>query len=93
MLNFSLSLILSSSSLLIKLQFLRHCFCSRPTALQDRTRDSDEEDLNDRDYDVAALANNLSQALRYKIYGNEGAEEVHLVMCCLSLSRSHLLNK
>ncbi|KAM6578887.1 hypothetical protein CsatB_030724 [Cannabis sativa] len=51
--------------------------CGRPTALQDRTRDSDEDDLNDRDYDVAALANNLSQAFRYKIYGNEDAEEEH----------------
>ncbi|XP_038693597.1 serine/threonine-protein phosphatase 6 regulatory subunit 3-like isoform X1 [Tripterygium wilfordii] len=48
--------------------------CGRPTALQDR-RDSDEDDLHDRDYDVAALANNLSQAFRYKIYGNEDAEE------------------
>ncbi|POO01233.1 SIT4 phosphatase-associated protein family [Trema orientale] len=51
--------------------------CGRPTALQDRTRDSDDDDLADRDYDVAALANNLSQAFRYKIYGNEDAEEDH----------------
>ncbi|KAK9280107.1 hypothetical protein L1049_013794 [Liquidambar formosana] len=51
--------------------------CGRPTALQDRTRDSDEDDLHDRDYDVAALANNLSQAFRYKIYENEDAEEDH----------------
>jgi hypothetical protein len=50
---------------------------SRPTALQDRIRDSDDDDLHDRDYDVAALANNLSQAFRYKIYGNEDAEEVN----------------
>ncbi|KAF2300756.1 hypothetical protein GH714_015565 [Hevea brasiliensis] len=49
--------------------------CGRPTALQDRTRDSDEDDLHDRDYDVAALANNLSQAFRYKMYGNEDNEE------------------
>lgn len=48
----------------------------RPTALHDRTRDSDEEDLHDRDYDVAALANNLSQAFRYSIYDNEDTEEV-----------------
>ncbi|CAA0177580.1 putative SIT4 phosphatase-associated protein family [Arabidopsis thaliana] len=48
--------------------------CGRPTTLQDRTRDSDEED---RDYDVAALANNLSQAFRYKIYGNDDNEEDH----------------
>ncbi|XP_010557326.1 PREDICTED: serine/threonine-protein phosphatase 6 regulatory subunit 3-like [Tarenaya hassleriana] len=46
--------------------------CGRPTTLQDRTRESDEED---RDYDVAALANNLSQAFRYKIYGNDDNEE------------------
>jgi len=39
-------------------------------------RDSDDDDLHDRDYDVAALANNLSQAFRYKIYGNEDNEEV-----------------
>ncbi|KAK2980557.1 hypothetical protein RJ640_006050 [Escallonia rubra] len=49
--------------------------CGRPTALQDRTRDSDEDDIHDRDYDVAALANNLSQAFRYNIYDNEDNEE------------------
>ena len=48
----------------------------RPTALQDRMRDSDDDELHDRDYDVAALANNLNQAFRYKIYGNEDNEEV-----------------
>ncbi|XP_041990624.1 serine/threonine-protein phosphatase 6 regulatory subunit 3-like isoform X1 [Salvia splendens] len=48
--------------------------CGRPPALQDRTRDSDEEDVHDRDYDVAALANNLSQAFRYNIYDNDNAE-------------------
>ncbi|KAG7568355.1 Armadillo-type fold [Arabidopsis thaliana x Arabidopsis arenosa] len=46
--------------------------CGRPTTLQDRTRDSDEED---RDYDVAALANNLNQAFNYRMYGNEDNEE------------------
>ncbi|RDY01556.1 Serine/threonine-protein phosphatase 6 regulatory subunit 3, partial [Mucuna pruriens] len=51
--------------------------CGRPTALHDRTRDSDEDDYQDRDYDVAALANNLSQAFRYGIYNNEDIEEVH----------------
>ncbi|KAJ9178115.1 hypothetical protein P3X46_010026 [Hevea brasiliensis] len=51
--------------------------CGRPTALQDRTRDSDDDDLHDRDYDVAALANNLSQAFRYKMYGNKDNEEDH----------------
>ncbi|CAH2038613.1 unnamed protein product [Thlaspi arvense] len=48
--------------------------CGRPTTVQDRIRDSDEED---RDYDVAALANNLSQAFRYKMYGNDDNEEDH----------------
>uniref|UniRef100_M1C960 SIT4 phosphatase-associated family protein n=1 Tax=Solanum tuberosum TaxID=4113 RepID=M1C960_SOLTU len=51
--------------------------CGRPTALLDRTRDSDEEDVHNRDYDVAALANNLSQAFQYTIYDNNGAEEGH----------------
>ncbi|XAR59364.1 hypothetical protein NMG60_11015182 [Bertholletia excelsa] len=51
--------------------------CGRPTALQDRTRDSDDEDYQDRDYDVAALANNLSQAFRYGIYGTDDIEEAH----------------
>ncbi|TYI26400.1 hypothetical protein ES332_A05G111500v1 [Gossypium tomentosum] len=49
--------------------------CGRPTSLQDRTRDSDEDDLHDRDYDVAALANNLSQAFRYRMHGNDDIEE------------------
>ncbi|KAL3653028.1 hypothetical protein CASFOL_002709 [Castilleja foliolosa] len=48
--------------------------CGRPTALQDRTRDSDEEDVHDRDYDVASLANNISEAFRYNIYDNDDAE-------------------
>ncbi|XP_026414245.1 serine/threonine-protein phosphatase 6 regulatory subunit 3-like isoform X2 [Papaver somniferum] len=44
--------------------------CGRPSALQDRMRDSDEED------DVAGLANNLSQAFsRYSIYENDDAEQ------------------
>ncbi|KAL6516668.1 hypothetical protein OROGR_019973 [Orobanche gracilis] len=51
--------------------------CGRPTALQDRTRDSDEEDVHDRDYDVAALANNLSQAFRYNMYDNDDDAEGH----------------
>ncbi|KAG7963304.1 hypothetical protein I3843_09G111800 [Carya illinoinensis] len=51
--------------------------CGRPTALQDRTRDSDDDDYQDRDYDVAALANNLSQAFRYGIYSNDDVDEAH----------------
>ncbi|XVF86141.1 hypothetical protein PTKIN_Ptkin18bG0016500 [Pterospermum kingtungense] len=49
--------------------------CGRPTALQDRNRDSDDDDYQDRDYDVAALANNLSQAFRYGIYSNDDMDE------------------
>eukprot|EP00268_Persea_americana_P034172 TRINITY_DN3381_c0_g1_i1.p1 TRINITY_DN3381_c0_g1~~TRINITY_DN3381_c0_g1_i1.p1 ORF type:complete len:752 (-),score=160.43 TRINITY_DN3381_c0_g1_i1:571-2826(-) len=49
--------------------------CGRPTGLHDRTRDSDEEDIRDRDYDVAALATNLSEAFRYGIYNNADIEE------------------
>lgn len=57
---------------------------SRPSALQDRSRDSDEDDIHDRDYDVAALANNLSQAFRYNIYDNEESEDVYRVsLLCL----------
>lgn len=51
-------------------------FRSRPTSLQDRGKDSDDEDFRDRDYDVAALANNLSQAFRYGIYNNDDFGEV-----------------
>lgn len=48
----------------------------RPTTLQDCARDSDDEDYQDRDYDVAALANNLSQAFQYDIYNNNNINEV-----------------
>ncbi|XP_078436683.1 uncharacterized protein LOC144707447 [Wolffia australiana] len=48
--------------------------CGRPSAMQDRNRDSDDEDPRDRDYDVATLANNLSQAFRYDIYSNDDVE-------------------
>lgn len=44
--------------------------CGRPT-----TRDSDDEDPRERENDVAALANTLSQALRYSIYNNNDIEE------------------
>ncbi|CAN6331767.1 unnamed protein product [Urochloa humidicola] len=52
-----------------------HWACGRPTSLHDRGRDSDDDDFRDRDYDVAALANNLSQAFRYGIYSNDDTEE------------------
>lgn len=45
--------------------------------------------MRDRDYDVAALANNLSQAFRYGIYSNDDIEEVssfHLILLsCVTL--------
>lgn len=50
--------------------------CGRPSSLQDRARDSDDEDFRDRDYDVAALASNLSQAFRYNMYNNDDIEEM-----------------
>lgn len=49
--------------------------CGRPTSMQDRGRDSDDEDFRDRDYDVAALASNLSQAFKYGIYPSEDVDE------------------
>ncbi|KAG8043523.1 hypothetical protein GUJ93_ZPchr0458g22781 [Zizania palustris] len=52
--------------------------CGRPTTLQDRGRDSDDEDFRDRDYDVAALASNLSQAFKYGIYSNEDIDEAQV---------------
>ncbi|XP_017247270.1 uncharacterized protein LOC108218706 isoform X2 [Daucus carota subsp. sativus] len=51
--------------------------CGRPTALHDRIRDSDDEDVHDRDYDVAALANNFNAAFRYGNFDNDDAEDGH----------------
>ncbi|XP_010503168.1 PREDICTED: serine/threonine-protein phosphatase 6 regulatory subunit 3-like [Camelina sativa] len=48
--------------------------CGRPTALHDRTRDSDDDEVHDRDYDLAGLANNLNQ-FRYNMQENNGAAE------------------
>lgn len=50
--------------------------CGRPNSFHDRVRDSDDEDFRDRDYDVATLASNLSQAFRYNMYGSDDIEEV-----------------
>ncbi|KAH9617342.1 hypothetical protein KSS87_009170 [Heliosperma pusillum] len=49
--------------------------CGRPTALHDRTRDSDDDDLHERDYDVATLANDINRAFSPDIFGSNGAEE------------------
>lgn len=65
--------------------------CRRPTLLQDRNRGSDDEDFRDRDYDVAALASNLSQAFRYGMYSDNDIEvvKVHSLLlqnCCISFA-------
>ncbi|KAH0903293.1 hypothetical protein HID58_042796, partial [Brassica napus] len=53
------------------------CFaCRNPTALQDRSRDSDDDEVHDRDYDLAGLANNLNH-FRYNMQENNGAGEDH----------------
>ncbi|KAG8385216.1 hypothetical protein BUALT_Bualt03G0019100 [Buddleja alternifolia] len=68
------------TNVLLKRNALENVFqwaCGRPTALHDRTRDSDDDDYQDRDYDVAALANNLSQAFQYGIYSNDDMDEAH----------------
>ncbi|XP_047308547.1 serine/threonine-protein phosphatase 6 regulatory subunit 3-like [Impatiens glandulifera] len=59
------------------LENIQHWGCGRPNALQDRTRDSDDDDYQDRDYDVAALANNLSQAFRGGSRNDENDENTH----------------
>ncbi|CAF2074748.1 unnamed protein product, partial [Brassica napus] len=50
--------------------------CGRPTALHDRSRDSDDDEVHDRDYDLAGLANNLNH-FRYNMQENNGAGEDH----------------
>ncbi|XP_062226772.1 uncharacterized protein LOC133925004 isoform X2 [Phragmites australis] len=69
------------SSILTKRNALENVYqwaCGRPTSLQDRGRDSDDEDFRDRDYDVAALASNLSQAFKYGTYSNEDIDEAQV---------------
>ncbi|KAK1351420.1 hypothetical protein POM88_054350 [Heracleum sosnowskyi] len=71
------------SNVLLKHNTLENVYqwdCGRPTALQERTRDSDDDDYQDKDYDVATLANNLSQAFRYDIYNNNDNEEVSTML-------------
>ncbi|KAM0827844.1 hypothetical protein ACQ4PT_067920 [Festuca glaucescens] len=66
------------SSILTKRNAVENVYqwaCGRPTSLQDRGRDSDDEDFRDRDYDVAALASNLSQAFKYGIHSNEDVDD------------------
>ncbi|XP_062185870.1 uncharacterized protein LOC133889356 isoform X2 [Phragmites australis] len=69
------------ASILTKRNALENVYqwaCGRPTSLQDRGRESDDEDFRDRDYDVAALASNLSQAFKYGIYSNEDIDEAQV---------------
>ncbi|XP_020551814.1 serine/threonine-protein phosphatase 6 regulatory subunit 1 isoform X2 [Sesamum indicum] len=67
-------------NVLLKRNALENVFqwaCGRPTTLLDRMRDSDDDEYQDRDYDVAALANNLSQAFQYGICTNDVIDEGH----------------
>ncbi|XP_042470186.1 serine/threonine-protein phosphatase 6 regulatory subunit 3-like [Zingiber officinale] len=50
-----------------------HWACGRPTSIQERGRDSDEE-LHVRDYDVA-LSNNPLQPFQYRVYENDDMDE------------------
>ncbi|KAL1208123.1 hypothetical protein V5N11_010099 [Cardamine amara subsp. amara] len=47
--------------------------CGRPTALHDRTRDSDDDEVHDRDYDLVGLENQF----RYNMQENNGVAEEH----------------
>ncbi|CAA2956888.1 serine threonine- phosphatase 6 regulatory subunit 3 [Olea europaea subsp. europaea] len=67
------------SNVLLKRNAVENVFqwaCGRPTTLHDRTRDSDDDDYQDRDFDVATLANNLSQVFRYGVSNNGDTDEV-----------------
>lgn len=51
--------------------------CRRPTAVQERPVDSDEDDFRDRDYDISTMAGNLTREVyRYGMFDNEDVEEV-----------------
>lgn len=56
--------------------------CRRPTAVQDRPLDSDEDDFNNRDYDIPTMANNINREVyRYGMFDNDDADEVlHLTI-------------
>ncbi|KAH9308629.1 hypothetical protein KI387_036540, partial [Taxus chinensis] len=49
----------------------------RPSTIQERNLDSDDDEFRDRDYDVSALANNLTEAFRNGMFESEGVREVH----------------
>uniref|UniRef100_A0A7I4DLV2 Uncharacterized protein n=1 Tax=Physcomitrium patens TaxID=3218 RepID=A0A7I4DLV2_PHYPA len=55
--------------------------CGRPTAVQDRPLDSDEDDFNNRDYDIPTMANNINREVyRYGMFDNDDADEGHGAM-------------
>ncbi|KAG5414564.1 hypothetical protein IGI04_002131 [Brassica rapa subsp. trilocularis] len=55
---------------------LRMFIVGRQTALHDRSRNSDDDEVHDRDYDLAGLANNLNH-FRYNMQENNGAGKDH----------------
>jgi serine/threonine-protein phosphatase 6 regulatory subunit 3 len=55
--------------------------CGRPTAVQDRPVESDEDDFRDRDYDISTMANNINREVyRYGMFDNDDADEGHGAM-------------
>ncbi|XP_024390594.1 uncharacterized protein [Physcomitrium patens] len=58
-----------------------HWSCGRPTAVQDRPVDSDDDDFRDRDYDIPTMATNINREVyRYGMFDNDDAEEGHGAM-------------
>lgn len=49
--------------------------CGRPATMHERARDSDEDDVNDRDFDISTFANNMSQIYRSNSFDNDDADE------------------
>ena len=53
------------------------CMDRRPTAVQVRPVDSDDDDFRDRDYDISTMASNINREVyRYGMFDNDDAEEV-----------------
>lgn len=50
--------------------------CGRPTTIQERNLDNDEDEFRDRDYDISAMTNNLAEAFRYGTAENEDIGDV-----------------
>lgn len=52
--------------------------CGRPTSVQDRPIDSDDDEFRDKDYDISTMASDLTrEVFRYGMFDNEVADEVH----------------